>query len=322
MDNKICIIGVYFGQLPNYFELWLKSARANAEVDYLIVTDQQLPMCAGNVKLLSMQLHEMKNLAINKLGIHNISLERPYKCCDFKPAYGIIFQDYLHGYDYWGHCDFDMIFGDLSGFFEKYELYSYDKFLALGHLTMYRNTPEVAERYKAPGSKTDYKTVFTSDQSCYFDELNCITRVYTVNGYSQFTKRIFCDIASIYKRYRDIEEYPLDEKAVNHKQQIYYWKDGHVYRKWYDSRNGEHTDEYIYIHFKKRPNFSIGFNHEGCQAFIISNAGFFPLEGEPDLESVKKYNRYYPIRETCETVRNHVTRVKSKAARMIKRRSD
>ena len=37
--NKTVIIGVYFGKFPEYFDLWLKSAEYNRNVDFLIFTD-------------------------------------------------------------------------------------------------------------------------------------------------------------------------------------------------------------------------------------------------------------------------------------------
>ena len=120
--NKIGIIGVYFGKLPNYFPLWLKSCEHNRTIDFLIFTDQEIQFYPNNVKVHKISLPEMKQLAIKALGL-DVSLERPYKCCDFKPVYGLIFEDYLKHYDYWGHCDFDLIFGDLASFFEKYHLY-------------------------------------------------------------------------------------------------------------------------------------------------------------------------------------------------------
>ena len=57
----------------------------------------------------------MQKLSSRKLGFE-VYLERPYKCCDLKPAYGVIFEEYLTAYSYWGHCDFDLIFGDLQYF--------------------------------------------------------------------------------------------------------------------------------------------------------------------------------------------------------------
>ena len=36
---KVCVIGVYFGKLPEYFNLWLKSCEYNKDIDFLIVSD-------------------------------------------------------------------------------------------------------------------------------------------------------------------------------------------------------------------------------------------------------------------------------------------
>ena len=301
MSNSICIIGVYFGRLPNYFELWRLSAVNNEGIDFLIVTDQKNIEKADNIRVLSMNISQIKALASEKLAIENVSLEKPYKCCDFKPVYGVIFEDYIKSYDYWGHCDFDMIFGNMTGFFEKYDLYAYDRFLTLGHLTLYKNTPEVLNRYKCKGALVDYRRVFTTEENYAFDEYDGITRIYLANNFSQFTKRIFSDIASVYKRYRDIEQYPYDNKAKNYKNQVYYWQNGHVYRKSFVGAK-EYKDEYIYIHFKKRADFGIEFDAKSSQGFFITNTGFYQLSGEPGIKDVLKYNKYNPIEEAYETI--------------------
>lgn len=87
-----------------------------------------------------------------------VSLERPYKICDFKPAFGLICSEYIQGYDFWGHCDFDMIFGDIRKYITDDLLNSYDKILPLGHLSIYRNNEENNSRFKLSGSLVgDYK---------------------------------------------------------------------------------------------------------------------------------------------------------------------
>ena len=300
-QNTVCIIGVYFGNLPKYFDLWKLSAEYNKAIDYLIVTDQQLDQLPVNIRVLKMSLEQMEAMAAEKLNIPTLSIKKPYKCCDFRPVYGVIFRDYIKEYEYWGHCDFDMIFGDIIGFLEKNNYRSYDKFLTLGHLTLYRNTEENNSRYRCSGSRVDYKTVFTTDNNYAFDEVTGITQIYSKNGFPQFTKRIFCDIASVYYRFRDIEEYSLDIKAINHHNQIYYWRNGHIYRQWFDKKGG-HVDEYIYIHFKKRPNFEVNFVPDAGKGFYITNKGFFLLNSEPDISIAKKYNKYHPLKEFKETV--------------------
>jgi len=290
VDNKICIIGVYFGKLPNYFSLWLKSCEYNPTIDFLLFTDNELNGLPKNVKSYITTLSNIKQKASTCLGF-DVCLERSYKLCDYKPLYGSIFKEYLTQYDYWGHCDFDLIFGDLQLFFDKYDLYEYDRFNALGHLSLYRNTDVVNERYMCDGSLVNYKNVFTTDKSCYFDELPCMTAIYSKHNFPIFTKYIFVDIASLYDRYRIIDTYPLDKKVVNYPYQIFYWERGKCYRAYLD-KNGLHEEEYQYIHFKKRPDFTVEFDIFSTDAFYITKMGFFKKESEATKSVIQSFNPY------------------------------
>ena len=49
--HKIGIICCYFGSLPNYFNLWLKSCAANPTIDWLFFTDQSIETLPKNVHL-------------------------------------------------------------------------------------------------------------------------------------------------------------------------------------------------------------------------------------------------------------------------------
>ena len=52
-----------------------------------------------NVKIINLNLLTLKELVVKNTGIENISLEHPYRCCDLKPLYGIIFRDYIKQYE-------------------------------------------------------------------------------------------------------------------------------------------------------------------------------------------------------------------------------
>lgn len=268
---SVCIVGVYFGEFPNYFELWLKSAEMNSTIDFMIFTDQKYTQLPTNVKLVNMNIKTMKELAENKLKF-KISLERPYKCCDFKPAYGLIFEDYLQQYDYWGHCDFDLIWGDLRYFIQKFELQKYEKFLSLGHLSLYRNTARNKKCFMLAGSSVgDYKKVFQDEHNFAFDELDGIYNIYIENNIPMFSERIFADISKIYKRFK------LALNDINYDHQIFYWKDGHIYRA-FKKDNEILIDEFMYIHFKERGVMRINnINSNSCM-FFITPFGFVGSE--------------------------------------------
>ena len=290
MDQKICIIGVYFGKLPNYFPLWLTSCEHNPEIDFLVFTDASIARTPKNVRIITLTLQQMKERA-QGLFDFPIQLEKPYKCCDYKPLYGLIFSDYVAQYDYWGHCDFDLVFGDLQRLLVEHNLNAYDRYLPLGHLSLYRNTPEVNHRYKCDGSAYSYNQTFSTDAICVFDEMPGMTAVYLKNAFPMFTKRVFVDIATTYYRYRIGEIYTLDVKPINYNEQIFYWENGKTYRAYYD--NGKlYTEEYLYIHFQKRPDFTVSFDPQKIDAFYITNTGFYPKTGAITKQIIHELNPY------------------------------
>ena len=285
---KIVVIGTYFGSFPDSMSLWLKSCSYNPGVDFLVFTDQTIAKLPKNVKTIKMNLREFSDLATKKLDIEEINITRTYKCCDFKPVYGIIFADYIMKYDYWGHCDFDLIFGDILSNIEDDVWDKYDKILPLGHLSFYKNTKEVNDRYKCESATANYKEVFTSDKSYAFDEFNGMMNIYERNNFPFYKKRVFADIDSIYKRFR------LSLNDKNYKNQVFYWEDGRAIKAYVDSGKIK-TSEYAYIHFKKRKNLPIKIaDIEACHSFFVTRYGFIEKKkkGIPTLSEIKKLNPY------------------------------
>lgn len=278
MNNKIGIVVAYFGKFPNYFPLWLKSCGSNPTIDFIIVTDQDLKVKEDNVIVKRMTLLDMQVRASNVLGF-DAKLSKPYKCCDYRPVYGLLFSDLLSKYDYWGHCDVDLIFGDLQYFFDKYDLYSYDKFGTLGHLSLYRNNEKMNNSFIKICEGLNYREVFSIENNCLFDELGGIYKIHKNMNVKLFTKRIFIDIATIYKRYRIIDVYKLDTPAENYPVQTFCWDNGKVFHV-YESNGIIHKQEYIYIHFQKRPNFELSHESLSSDMFYITNKGFIPATKE------------------------------------------
>ena len=295
---SICVIGVYFGKLPAYFNLWLKSCEYNPDIDFLVITDDESDenVFPQNVRKIKMTLNEMKALADEKLGL-NTALVTPYKCCDFKVVYGNIFADYLNDYDFWGHCDFDLIFGDIRHFITDDILQKNDKIFDLGHLAIYRNTDKVKEYYKLPGGRHDYIKVFTSAVSYAFDERNCIYQIYKTNNLPMFDKIIYLDIYSIYTRFKVVHG------IKNYKHQVFYWENGKVFRA-YKNKKSIFYDEFVYIHFKKR-GFSDTIN-KPISKFYISVNGFSSKEssGVPSLKEMNKINPFVFKKEFSEILNN------------------
>lgn len=140
--RSIALICPYFGEFKGYFDFFLKSCEKNPSIDFYFFTDNGYSSNISNLHFIPMTLEEVKKRT-QKYFDFPINLENPYKLCDFKPVYGLIFGDYISRYDYWGHCDTDMIFGNIRHFLTDELLENYDRVLMNGMLTLYRNNDAV-----------------------------------------------------------------------------------------------------------------------------------------------------------------------------------
>ena len=288
MSSDICIIGVYFGRFDNYINLWIDSALKNPTIDFLVITDQSRIVNSNNIKVINTTLDDVRKKIESKLGM-DVSLKRPYKLCDFKPAYGFIFNEYLKDYSYWGHCDFDLVWGDLRYFFEKYEYKKYDKFLDRGHLTLYKNTDKINRLFmtKIEG-EVDYKTVYVSGHSFLFDEGKTLQHFCDKMNIKVFQERISADIDCAYTRYR--HAFADTELTRNYPLQVFYYENGHVFMA-YIVDNEVYKKEYPYIHLQKRKNLILSITD--FDSYYITNEGFFDkndIDITPDV--VNQYNHF------------------------------
>ena len=110
--QKICFIIAYFGKFRADFAFWLKSVEHNPDVDFLLFTNQTLIKVPKNVTVVKTSLQEIQQLAQKNIW-EGCRIEHPYKMCDYKTAYGDLFRDYIKDYDFWGHCDVDLVFGNI-----------------------------------------------------------------------------------------------------------------------------------------------------------------------------------------------------------------
>lgn len=175
LENRIALLLPYFGKLPPYFQLWLNTGERNASyIDYILITDQNMNAYTipQNVNVINTSFEQIRERVKEKFDFP-ISLEEPYKLCDFKPAYGEIFSDLLRNYGFWGFCDPDIIWGDISKYInESFLTGRYDKIGCLGHLQILKNNIKVNKtyRYNDGNMMRNYKVVFSSPYSFAFDE--------------------------------------------------------------------------------------------------------------------------------------------------------
>lgn len=175
--KKIILITCWYGDYPWYLPYYLHSCSFNPSVDFVIVTDNKhkITSLPDNVKIIYKKLDDIISETSAKIGF-KINIDTPYKLCDFKPAYGFMFPDLIKDYDLWGHCDLDIIYGDIRAFFTNDFLDSYD-YISVRHdyttgcFALYRNTDLLNNFFK---KSKDYKLVFSDPKHYCFDECNFV----------------------------------------------------------------------------------------------------------------------------------------------------
>jgi hypothetical protein len=110
----ITLLFPYFGKWPEWFPFYLASAAANAGVKFVFFSDcgnPRVPLPA-NCTLYPMNLGEFNELYLREFPGHRV-VEDPYKICDIRPAFGVIFRNFVRSSLFWGWGDLDVIYGDL-----------------------------------------------------------------------------------------------------------------------------------------------------------------------------------------------------------------
>lgn len=158
---SIALVVTWIGPWPFWMSAFLLSCQHNPTVDWIIFTDAEPPpQSPPNVHFKFIDIPTFCILASSKLGFKcKLNPDYAYKICDYKPFYGRIFEDTLKHYDFWGHCDLDIVWGCIRSFMTPELLWANDiissKVRRLsGHFTLYRNVKRINSLYKfIPGYK-------------------------------------------------------------------------------------------------------------------------------------------------------------------------
>jgi len=231
MINKIGVIIVYFGSTPEYFQHFINGCKFNDHIDWIFVTDiKDIPIVSDNIHRINFSLDAFNNLAGKKLGFP-VAIKNPYKLCDFKPAYGLIFEEYLEKYEYWGYCDIDIILGKTEQFLPFRKISNYDvistyKGFLSGPFCLYRNIDSIKRLFTL---NPQYKAILQNPKYLAFDEniqrsaISGITMVkilyflqfilssiFELNFYSFSLKEFRYQFQWFVKRKTIPEQYPAD----------------------------------------------------------------------------------------------------------------
>ena len=266
IKSKCALLICYYGEWPEHFDLWLESVRRNQEFDFIIVSD--IPMeqfsIPDNVIIIKESFQQLKQ-RFQKCFDFKISLEKYYKLCDFRSVYGLAFQEELRDYDFWGFCDIDLIFGDLSKFITQEILDENKKIFEYGHFTLLKNDEQMRYLFRKKGANFAYKEVFSRPENYAFDEMFGLNKIIDANQIKVYREKCCKDIAynvdGILSWQFDIYE------------EIYYWENGCIFGA--QLCNGQvMIEEYMYLHFQKKKVPNKMERNIIPDAFYLSMRGF------------------------------------------------
>lgn len=292
MNTSICLICPFFGTVnKTIHSLWLQGCAANPDITFLLLTDdaEALKVCMPeNVKGIYMGWDDCVALLRSKFEFE-ITLNDPYKLCDFKPAYGYIFSEQLKGFGFWGHVDSsDTIMGNLRKFVSDEMMETYDKIHSFGHFTLYRNTPEINLRFQIPPTcGITIQELFSRAEVTGFDEMNhpwSINTIYKENGFS-LLERIPDLVADIFpSRYA----FQIVEDCGEKIPRVFEWDHGRLF-------DVTVCDEVLqrreigYVHFQKRKMVNEVMNGE--EHFYMIPNRFIPASDPLTCGMIKNWSK-------------------------------
>lgn len=247
--DKICLILLYFGKFPSYFHLFLKSAAYNSTIDFYIFTDMEVekPGKYKNILFVPSTLKECQQRIEKAVGFR-CYLDAPYKLCDYKPAYGIAFADYIKEYDWWGFLDADVILGNLRNFLTQDVLKQYEKISNLGHLMLFKNTKDINKRFLRwrTGAYNTFFEAAHSRRNVAFDEKGGLTGMSKGGLYNTYTdNKYIADIWPDTYHFRTFYNYHSDAPGV------FSFEEGTLEGHFIESERIV-SHEFMYIHLQAR----------------------------------------------------------------------
>lgn len=133
------LICPFFGNLPEFYPQWRESVRTLEKYGYDVLIETDL---------------EAFNQRCEKvLGFRSSIVAGTGKLWDYRCAFGELFEAEIADYDFWGHTDFDVVYGNPENFMpdpelEKIDIISDEKNYVGGHWTLYRNCPSVNHAFR------------------------------------------------------------------------------------------------------------------------------------------------------------------------------
>ena len=148
MISKLFVLP-YFGDLPPWMDLWHANVAELAAHGYDVLLDHDEDSFRQRVR--------------DRLGVECPPMSGTGKTWDYRPALGVLYDNEIASYDFWGHTDLDCVYG-------RVERWVTDEFLAgidmhsncvaymNGCWSLYRNTATVDNAFTEVRGWQEYLT--------------------------------------------------------------------------------------------------------------------------------------------------------------------
>jgi hypothetical protein len=279
--GSLNIILTYAGPFPNYFPLFLHTAAFNSTIHWTVLTDQQRPKdLAANISWHAFAFEDLAGRVRNAFGI-TPRIRHPYKLCDFRPALAVLFPELVAGYDFWGHCDCDVLWGRLREFTPLDRATAPPKIQMRGAYSVYRNDHVGNNLFALEHPIISYKDAFANERYCGFDEWHGLWKLIRRH---KIPYHIDNAMAEILIGPSDLR---LEAKP-NAKHQLFEWNRGRLTRSYWDN-DGEDSDEFSYMHLQKRRFHAPSFTSVEC--FAVASDRFYEITTSVDRRALAQLNR-------------------------------
>lgn len=250
--KPIVLFVPYYGSVPPYMSAFVHTvSKQSSFLDVYLFSDKkfldEVSSCCdipSNVRLIDLSWEDLCCLIYENK--HLAKPFSPYKLCDYRTAYGYIFEEYCVDYEYWGYCDVDILMGDVQGFLERNDFRKYERVGRFGHFTIYKNNETnrtfFMEKFDGQRINDNFSFACTTTYPCHIDEIGSNILFKKLFGADLFLEDNFVLNTAIGCR---------GCHTWNHRfsSQILTWEDGHTYSYSHDENSQIIKEEAMYIHF-------------------------------------------------------------------------
>lgn len=276
--KPIVLFVPYYGNVPPYISAFIHTVSVQADfLDVCIFSDQtfldEVTACCdipSNVNLIELSWDNLCKLIVAEKNLPKPFF--PYKLCDYKVAYGYIFEEYTKNYEYWGYCDVDILMGDVKGFLERINYLKYERIGAQGHFTIYKNNEQNRTYFLATFDGQSMSDKFsyacTTTYPCHIDEKGSNILFKKLFGDEKFFENNFELNTAIGCRGCHTWKYRFSSQLLT-------WEDGHSYSYIRDENNQIIQEEGMYIHFMVQKKVVSSFPL--CQSLLLTPNKIIPF---------------------------------------------